>query len=269
MEATATWAEDQVFDSINDNLQYLQRSQLRYPGVSLDHYNGAGGFLHYGDWIYFAYLTQRAPARHGALPSLMLRMWQLADSVSGPDLYSVKAIARALAERHLSFTTTFAQYAAANRHPTTAYSDEGMQRYYPTARPKRTVSLRPGKRTASAAYRVNHLASATTRFVPRRLPAKRHRLTLSVNMANKRAGSVAEAVVFYKNGRIVTKGVRLGRSGNGRVRVPFSSRRISRVELVLVNANHSYRRCWVSSPYACSGVPARDRVKETLKARVS
>lgn len=269
MEATATWAEDQLYDAINDNLQYLQRSQLRYPGLSLDTYNGAGGFLHYGDWIYFAYLTQRSPARRGALPSLMLRMWQLADSVSGPDLYSVKAISRALAERHLGFTTTFAQYAAANRRPTTAYSDEGMQRRYPTAAPRRTVRLKPSRRTASAAFRVNHLASATMRFVPARLPAKRHRLTLTVDMANKRSGSVAEALVFFKNGRITTKAVRLGRTGNGKVRVPFSSRQVSRVELVLVNAGHSYRHCWASTVYSCSGVPVQDRVKETVKARAS
>ena len=268
MEATATWAEDQVYDAINDNLQYLQRSQLRYPGVSLDTYNGAGGFLHYGDWIYFAYLTQRSPARRGALPSLMLRMWQYADSVSGPDLYSIRAVSSALAERHLGFTPTFAQYAAANRHPSTAYSDEGMQRYYPTTRPKRTVRLRPGKRTTSAAFRINHLASATTRFIPRRLPGS-HRLKLSVNMANKRSGSGAEALVFYKSGRITTKGVRLGRSGNGTVRLPFSSRRVARVELVLVNANHAYRRCWVNSVYSCSGTPAHNQVKETVKARVS
>jgi hypothetical protein len=269
MEATATWAEDQVYDTINDNVQYLQRSQLRYPGLSLDTYNGAGGFLHYGDWVFFAYLTQRVPARQGLLPVLVRRMWEYADSVSGPDRYSIQAVASALREKHLDLNRTFAQYAAANRHPASAYSDEGMQRSYPVARPKKTIRLKPGKRSASAAYRIDHLASATTRFVPRGLPAKRHKLTLSVNMANKRTGSYAVALVYAKSGRITTKIVRLGGKGNGTVRVPFSSRKVARVELVLVNANHNYRRCWVNTAYSCSGVPAKDGVKETLSAKVS
>ncbi|GAA1958310.1 hypothetical protein GCM10009798_17380 [Nocardioides panacihumi] len=268
MEATATWAEDQLYDSINDNVQYLQRSQLRYPGLSLDTFNGAGGFLHYGDWLYFEYLTERAPARKGALPALMLRMWQYADSVSGPDYYSIQAVAHALRERHLDFNKTFAQYAAANRHPATAYS-EGRANHYPTTRPKRTVFLKPSHRSASAAYKVDHLASATTRFVPTRLKSKRTKLTLSVDMANKKLGSVAAAIVYFKNGRITTKLVRLGRNGNGAVRVPFSSRTVGHVELVLVNANHSYRNCWSDTPYSCSGVPAHNKVNEKVSARVS
>lgn len=268
MEATATWAEEQVYDDINDNVQYLQRSQLRYPGLSLDTFNGAGGFLHYGDWLFFEYLTQRIPAPHGPMPALVLRMWQLADSVSGPDLYSIQAVARALAERRVDFNWIFAQYAAANRHPASAYA-EGRVNHYPVGAPRRTVRLKPGKRTASGTYRVDHLASATIRFVPKRLKAKRSRLTLSVDMANKSAGSMAVALVFFKNGRIATKMVRLGRAGNGKVRVPFSTRTVARVELVLVNANHAYRSCWSNTVFSCGGVPKQNGVKERFSAKVS
>jgi hypothetical protein len=268
MEATATWAEEQVYDAIDDNVQYLQRSQLRYPGVSLDTFNGAGGFLHYGDWLFFEYLTERIPAPHGPMPALMLRMWQLADSVSGPDLYSIQAVVRALAERRVDFNRIFAQYAAANRHPASAYA-EGRVNHYPVGAPRRTVKLKPGKRTASGTYRVNHLASATVRFVPKRLRAKRTRLTLSVDMANKKAGSMAVALVFFKNGRIATKIVRLGRTGNGKVRVPFSTRTVARVELVLVNANHAYRSCWSNTVFSCGGIPKQNGVKERFSAKVS
>jgi hypothetical protein len=268
MEATATWAEDQLYDSINDNAQYLSRSQLRYPGVSLDTFGGAGGFLHYGDWLFFEYLTERVPARRGALPVLMLRMWQYADTVSGPDLYSIQAVAAALREKNLSFNRTFAQYAAANQHPATAYS-EGRANRYPSGKVRKTFRLRPGNRSAAASYRVNHLAYATTRFVPRHLRSRHTKLTLTLDMAKRRTGSVAVALVFAKSGRITTKMVRLGRAGNGKVRVPFSSRRIARVELVLVNANHAFRQCWVDTPYSCSGVPARNHVLEELSARVS
>jgi hypothetical protein len=88
-------------------------------------------------------------------------------------------------------------------------------------------------------------------------------------MAKRRTGSVAVALVFAKSGRISTRLVRLGKSGNGRIRVPFSSRRIARVELVLVNANHAFRKCWADTVYSCSGIPAKDNVTEKFSARVS
>ena len=36
MEATATWAEDEVYDSVNDNVNYLRAGQLGLPDLSLD-----------------------------------------------------------------------------------------------------------------------------------------------------------------------------------------------------------------------------------------
>ncbi len=62
MEATATWAEDEIFDDINDNLQYLRRGPLRRPQVPLDKFE-LGGLHQYGDWIFFRYLTEQFPAR--------------------------------------------------------------------------------------------------------------------------------------------------------------------------------------------------------------
>ena len=100
------------------------------------------------------------------------------------------------------------------------------------------------------------------------MTAKR-KLTLSVDMANKQLGSVAAAIVYFKDGRIATKLVRLGRTGNGAIRVPFGSRSVARVELVLVNANHAYHDCWSNTVYSCSGVPARNHVLEKVSARVS
>jgi hypothetical protein len=263
MEATATWAEDQLYTSINDNVQYLSRSQLRYPSLSMDTFNGAGGFLHYGDWIFFRYLTERLPTPYGGMPVLMRRMWQYADSVSGPDYYSIQAIAAALREKHVDFDKIFAQYAAANRHPATAYS-EGRANHYPTGPAKRTIRLKPSHRSASASYRVDHLASATFRFVPRNLKPKHTKLRLSVDMANKKTGSVAVALVYGKNGTITTRMVKLGRTGNGTIRVPFSSRTVARVEIVLVNANHAYRHCWTGTVYSCSGDPVRNKMLEKV-----
>ena len=43
MEATATWAEDEVYDSVNDNLNYLPLGQLGRPDLPLDRSFTNGG----------------------------------------------------------------------------------------------------------------------------------------------------------------------------------------------------------------------------------
>ena len=58
MEATATWAEDELYDGVNDNVQYLRSGPMSLPHKSLDQFFQ---FYHYGAWIFFRYLTERFP----------------------------------------------------------------------------------------------------------------------------------------------------------------------------------------------------------------
>ena len=64
MEATATWVEDEVYDGIDDNRQFLPYGQLGQPGVPLDTFS-AGGSHQYGNWLFFRYLTERWDGRDG------------------------------------------------------------------------------------------------------------------------------------------------------------------------------------------------------------
>ena len=41
LEATAAWVEDEMYDDVNDNLQYLKQSPLRLPRVPMDTFGGA------------------------------------------------------------------------------------------------------------------------------------------------------------------------------------------------------------------------------------
>lgn len=259
MEATATWAEHQAYPAIPDNRQFLPYSQLRFPGVSLDTWNGNRGFLQYGDWIFFEYLTERLPARTGGLPNLVLKMWQYADSL-GPDQYSIQAVASALAWRHQSFPTVFAQYAAANRRPSRTYRGGGA---YPIATPSRTVVAGAHKRRKGS-YKIDHLASVTVRLRPHKIRKAAYKATLSVDLANKSLGSGAVATVFFKNGRQTVKAIKLTKKGKGKVRVAFSTRKVAFVELTLVNANRSYRSCSANRRgYSCGGQPTHDNAKAT------
>ena len=117
LEATATWAEDEVYTTINDNYQYLKDSPITHPGKPIDKF---GGVFHYGVWNFFRYLSEHYPTKTGALPGLLLQMWKNADSSKGPrkDMYSTQAINKALKKAgHTSMAEQFANYSAATRIP--------------------------------------------------------------------------------------------------------------------------------------------------------
>ena len=86
MEGTATWMEDEVFTSINDNRQYLRTSPLgSQPWQQLDRFFSSGPFAlwPYGTWIWYRFLSENLGAgdadspvsfaRSGSRPSAALR----------------------------------------------------------------------------------------------------------------------------------------------------------------------------------------------------
>ena len=83
MEGTAAWIEDEVYDRIDDNRQFLWNSQFQRPGRSLD--TGSGG-SEYGSWGFFRYLSEHfgSDVVHDA--------WAHADGApGGPNDYSLAA----------------------------------------------------------------------------------------------------------------------------------------------------------------------------------
>ena len=80
MEATATWAEDELFDKVDDNVQYLPGGPMGLPEESIDQFSG--GF-HYGTWIFFRYLTERFRKSEGGMPILVRDLWRRLDDSAG------------------------------------------------------------------------------------------------------------------------------------------------------------------------------------------
>lgn len=265
MEATATWAEDEIYDDINDNLQYLRRGPLRRPRVPLDKFE-AGGTHQYGVWIFFRYLTEQFPNGVG-MPSLIRQMWQRADgSAGGRDMYSLQAVRDTLASRGESFARQFARFAVANRHPGTAY-EEGADNSYPVAPLGGSRLLARGQVTGWISRELDHLSSVTLRFTPTGLVSPTSRLRIKLDMANRARGSVA-VVTSYPIGDLpVVDLVGLDRLGVGSLTVPFVDSLVSRVEVTLVNAS-ARTRCWRRSlsPYSCFGIPRDDN--QTQRVRV-
>ncbi len=262
MEATATWAEDEIFNDINDNLQYLRRGPLGRPHVPLDKFE-LGGTHQYGTWIFFRYLTEQFPDGVG-MPTLVRQMWQRADgSAGGPDMYSMQAIRAVLAARGSSFAGRFARFAEANRRPAEAY-DEGAENSYPRAPLSGSRTLEPGESSGWIARELDHQSSATIRFTP---TGATSRLRVNLDLAHRSRGSMALVTSYLGDQALPTSSVSLNRLGVGSISVPFVVGEVSRVEVTLVNAS-TRTRCFVSpaSPYSCFGVPRDDNLTQRVRA---
>ena len=259
MEATATWAEDELFDDIDDNLQYLSAGPLGKPWAPLDWF---GGSHHYGDWIWFRYLSERFPTAAGGMPTIVRNIWRRADAVPGAaDAYSLQAVSQELASRNTSLGRVFAQFADANRRSRKTY-DEGAANRYPSAPLAwAPITLSPTRNaTTWASVRLDHLTSATARFVPSRaMTANTWQLKVEVDMAPQTRGSQAVVTVYKRGGATSTSFLNLNGRGDGAKRVPFDHDRVSSVELTVVNAS-ARTTCWqdMNSPFSCLGVPRDD-----------
>jgi hypothetical protein len=263
MEATATWAEDEVYDSVNDNIQYLPAGPLGRPDLSVDY--GADD-MRYGGWIFFRYLTERIRSSRGGMPTLVRDMWRRADS-RGADKYSMQAVRREVRQRHVRWSSTFARFAEAGRRPRRVYDEGRAQRYPAAPLAFSRITLSRGQRsTGVRTEQLNHLTSASARIVPGRdLTNRRWKLRLRVDMANKVTGSVAIATIHHNGRRTQTRNIRLSSKGNGRVTVPFSRRRVRAVELTLVNTSTRYR-CGQGTHYSCEGRSKDDFLRTEFKA---
>jgi hypothetical protein len=119
MEGTAVWMEDQVYDGVNDNRQYLPNSPLgNPPWAPLDLFATSGQFngWQYGTWIWYRFLSEHfGPGARDDL-KIIRQIWQKA--VGSRNGFA--AIAAALADRVGSPTvlekmTTFGRWNTAPR----------------------------------------------------------------------------------------------------------------------------------------------------------
>jgi len=264
LESTATWAEDELFDRVNDNRQYLADSPLSRPSRSMDRF---GGVFHYGTWIWWRYLTEKFTHETGGLPDLVLRVWRELDGTpDGPDLYSTEGLSRVLAQRGTTLTRQFQLFSAANRHPAGAY-DEGGAPAYRAAQPAATVAVSPGSRNPDpVGVRRNHLTSATVRFDPSNTDQANWRLRLALDLPPTKRGSAAVVLVYKRGGGVSTTVVDLDPTGGATTTVPFSTGSVRRVEVVLVNASSRFN-CWQGSNISCQGEARDDDLRSTVDAK--
>jgi hypothetical protein len=253
MEGTATWMEDEVFDNVNDNRQFLAKSQLKQPYVPLDLSNTR--YLNvYGAWIWFRFLSE-----YFGNPSIIRRAWEYADSSSaGQDQYSLQAIENAIADRNSRFRWAYADFGAWNDVPRFAYSEGGS---YPVPPYERRHRITGAKSVQTGRLVMDHLTQSYVGFLPRSGVSPTAKLLVAVNLPAYRSGSEATAVTVSSNGRAKYFPIRLSQKGDGSVRVPFGKGKIDVVDLVITNAS-TRTNCWLDDAltFSCAGVPKDDRL---------
>ncbi len=102
-EGTATWMEDQVYDDVNDNYQYVQ-ALLNEPDVCLTRGFMSDWDAHpYGTWVFFQYLSE-----HVGGPDTIRRIWELTIPYDNLD-----AVSHALAEQGRTLADVYMDFATA------------------------------------------------------------------------------------------------------------------------------------------------------------
>ncbi len=248
-ESTATWMEERVYDSVNDNRQFLSSSALAKPGRTLD---SPIGVTWYGNWIFFEFLSRRLGA------DVVRSMWSRA---ARDGIYSTVAISQTLRAENTSLRTRFAGFAAGNLYPARTYAEGRAYRRPPVAATFRlsTASRGTGNRTV----KLDHLTSRSYALTAGTSLKGAWRVRLAVNGPSNITGVVA--IVNRKDGTLSRHGMRLNSWGNGKMTLPLSRSAVKRVTLTM--ANTSVRYVCGAGAYSCSGA-ARDQNKPfTFSAR--
>ncbi|MFN2543836.1 MAG: MXAN_6640 family putative metalloprotease [Actinomycetota bacterium] len=283
MEGTAVWMEDQVFDDVNDNLQYLSpgapspvnsiNTDSNGPWLPLDivvsDYSDPLSLAQYGSWIFYRFLTEYfaegAPpptaltlSPDNGDPTVIRDIWNAA---VGRATYSTKAIARVITARGSTFATVLQAFAVANELPTLFYSEGTL---YNAAG---VQDLPSG--TTSTTWPMYHMADDYLGVVPNvTLPSPSSTSTLSIafDLPDLVTGSAAAAIVIPTSGPPQVQLATLDEFGNGTLAgLPFSASTVQSVIVVLTNAGidftdcfHHYGKYLGRASVSCGGLPLED-----------
>jgi hypothetical protein len=231
MEGTATWVEDEAYDAINDNYQYLTYSPIRYPRTAADY---TPGLHRYGSFLFFKYAAERFRNRH-----VVRQFWEQADAPR--NRYSLQAIRAVVAARQTSWPAFFSVFASWNSLPNGSYSERAR---YP--RPVLTLTKTLSRKARTTNWRsVNlpHLSSSSIRVAPQARLKPRSKLIVEVNAPDLSHGSTALLQRRYRNGAVSHAMMPLNSSGSGRLQIPFNRKVLASVTIVVSNTSTAMRDC--------------------------
>ncbi len=268
LESTAAWAEDEVYDSINDNTQYLPTGAIGQPKKPMVKFS----FSSYGQWIFFRYLSEKFPKKKGSMPKVVLDIWKAADSSKGSkkNRHSTEAIKKVLAKQKFSIDKAFSFFSDANRRSRQVY-DEGAANAYPVKKLAGKKKLKRRGQSKKFTAKLNPFTSATYRYYPRNGLGKKFKLKVSISGPAKSKGTRAVVTLWKSNGKAKQKFVKISGKGKGATKVAFGGSKVQAVEVTLVNASTRTKRCFYSqsSPWPCYGKPVDKNSKISVRGLVT
>lgn len=258
MEGTAAWMEDELYDNVNDNLQYLAESPLSDPYVPLD-YTSQQDWSPYGSWVFWKFLSEWQGAGSADDPSVVRDTW---DNAVGTT-YSTEALKQTLQARGSSFANAFTTFGTWGRDPG-RYFSEGSS--YPAARLDAQFALtRSRPSTGTLRGQTNHMGQSWIKLIPgSSLTTQRH-LRLTVNLPSTSRGSMARVVAHKTSGAVTIITFALDGSGNGTRTFGFARSSVSSLQLDLVNASTRFT-CNQGLDYSCEGSPVDDGLDASFSA---
>jgi hypothetical protein len=258
MEGTAAWMEDQLYDGVDDNRQYLAVSQLAAPYTSLD--AGDNGF-EYGAWIFWRYLTESMGAGSADDPTVVRDVWNAA---VGESAYSMLALRRVLSARGTTTARAFTTFGTWIRNPRRYFSEGAAYRSAPLDRSATLTSSR--KASPSWTVPLDHLTHSFARFTPGSSLTGSWHLRVTLDLPATSRGSAAQAVVHRKDGGLVVRPIALDSDGKATSTLGFSRSIVSYVELDLVDTSTRYQ-CWQQKLTSCQGLPVDDGLSAHLTGK--
>ena len=260
MEGSATWIEDEVYPSIDDNVQYLRTSPLARDDFYFpldhhdpDHSHDAAG-LTYGAWIWWRFLSERFGR------GVVRDVWSRARGSA----YAIQATEAALAARSAPLGSVFADFGAANAAPASHYRDGARYAAQPGVGPApRLTRLGAGFMTTGAVQvPMPHLSTDLYAFAPASGLSPASKLTVSVQLASGSGTRSASLLLRRTNGTLERLAIPVDAAGAGTLDgVDFGVGQLASATLVLSNGGARFGNCGsdLRPPfYSCRGTALDD-----------
>jgi len=230
-EATSTWMEEKVYDSVNDNRQYIH-DVMNSPETSLDE----SSFHWYGAWIFNEYLSTRWNN------DIVKDIWTQLDPMGKDN--ALDAIETVLATKSETLKSVYRDFWAKNYQKNNFY-DEGTHWSAVKIENSTSPHILGGYTTitpftfidsiSEQSLTLNHMSAKFYKFKPSSALINKKTLVVKVS-ANTGDKITAIVIVKNKDGKYKEYPIDLNSSGKGEAGIAgFSSTSTDEVVLAIVN----------------------------------
>ena len=261
MEGSATWVEDEVYDSINDNYQFLVDSPIRYPRRSADY---SVDLAPYGSFVFFRFTAERLGNRN-----IVRQFWEYADATREPLL----APGDPRRDRRPADELDEPLHAVRQlEHAPRRQLQRARGLPDPGADAEQDpVPQRDLDRLANAST-CRTCRSSTIRIAPSSSLSTRKKVLIQINGPNTSHGTNALIQRRYRNGTVTHSMIPLSSYGNASLLRDFNRASISSMYLVVSNTSTAMKDCgegllpYGEPRYSCSGRGIYDSARPSRSA---